>query len=49
LPTSDLWKRRPFFCAQADQTVFVWIEPKNLKKDIALAGVFDNLHVRFPK
>jgi hypothetical protein len=25
----------------------VWIEPKNLKKDIALAGVFDTLHPRF--
>jgi hypothetical protein len=24
-----------------------WIEPKNLKKDIALAGVFDKLRARF--
>jgi hypothetical protein len=25
----------------------VWIEPKNLKKDIALEGVFGKLHARF--
>jgi len=24
-----------------------WIEPKNLKKDIALAEVFGKLHARF--
>jgi hypothetical protein len=27
--------------------VAVWIEPKNLKKDIALGGMFVMLHARF--
>ena len=29
--------------------VWIAIELKNLKKDIALAGVFDKLRVRFPR
>jgi hypothetical protein len=33
--------------AQTPRSSPVWIGPKNLKKDIALEGVFDTLHPRF--